>query len=282
MTHGPKNLAALLKDKDFVSKSMPQEIKTSSLLAEGGQGVVYDGQVGGNAAAIKIYFPGQVLKRIQREVAALESLDCPNIVKLLWSGDVEIKGHGRLQVVATELAAGKPLHSILKAKSLTPNEIGVLAYDITNAISVMWDQRIVHRDLKPSNIVVSPEGQACVIDLGLARYVDRSSLTPFGVSWGTYGYLSPEQTKAQRQLTCKSDIYGLGVTLVEASLGKHPTQRDQLVLLASGFHQKLPSSLENWQFAPLLKRMLHPRPTVRPMPSQILSQLNEFRPEDPS
>ena len=282
MTNGANNLTSVLKDKDALAKSMPQEIKLDSLLAEGGQGIVYEGQVGNDAAAIKIYFPGRVLKRIQREVAALNSMDCPNIVKVLWSGEIEIKGHGQLQVVATAFSEGKSLRTILKSKALTQDELGTLAYDISNAISVMWGQRIVHRDLKPSNIVISPNGRACVIDLGVARYVDRSSLTPYGMSWGTYGYLSPEQTKAQRQLTCKSDIYSLGVTLIEASMGKHPTQRDQLVLLASGFHDNLPTSLENWKHAPLLKRMLHPRPTVRPMPAQILSQLKDFHPDKTS
>lgn len=279
MTYGAEDIASLLKDKDFVSESMPEEVAIDDFLAVGGQGVVYRGEVGGEIAAVKIYFPGQVQKRIQREINALGSLDCPNIAKLLWTGEIEIEGHGRLQVVATELFPGTSLYKMLGERTLAHEELGAIAFDITTAISAMWDQRIVHRDLKPSNIVVSPEGRACVIDLGLARYVDRSSLTPYGVSWGTYGYLSPEQTKAQRQLTCKSDIFGLAVTLLEASLGKHPTQKDQLVLLSSGFHENLPSAAEKLEFAPLLKRMLHPRPTMRPRPSQILNQLEQFRPE---
>lgn len=273
-------IKALLKDQDFIEASMPQGMEIESLLAEGGQGVIYRGHKGGITAAVKIYFPGQVQKRIQREVDALGSLDCPNIVKLIWAGEIEVEDHGLLQAVATELAPGTALNQALKKQPLSLEELGILAYDIANAIAAMWDKRIVHRDLKPSNVVVSPEGRVCVIDLGLARYVDRSSLTPFGMSWGTHGYLSPEQTKAQRQLTCKSDIFSLAVTLLEASLGKHPTHGDQLVLLASGFEESLPTALEDWEFAPLVQRMLNPRPIVRPMPSEILGQLEQFRPKD--
>lgn len=268
----------LLRNLDIISKYLPAQMTIESILAEGGQGVIYRGKVGTDAAAIKAYFPGQVQKRIEREISALRSLKCPNIVGLLWAGEVRLNNSERLDLVATELIPGSDLRKILQDHTMTFEEIGAVAYDLANAIAALWERRIVHRDLKPSNILITNAGRACVVDLGLARYVDLSSLTPQGASWGTYGYLSPEQAKLVRQLTCKSDVYALGVIILQAVIGEHPTNKDQQLLNSSRFHEELPEILEAWEFGPIVKRMLHPRPTARPMPLEILSVLNEFKP----
>lgn len=275
MVQGKKAFEAWLADIQNVTPHMPRHVVLGSALAKGGQGMVYSGYVNQEAAAIKIYFPGQQTTRIQREKKALANIDCPSIVKLLWSDRIMMNGE-ELNVVATNLVPGISLCEMLINSPLAETEIGVVLYDLAAAIDAMWERRIVHRDLKPSNVLIKPSGRACVIDLGVARHLDQTSLTQMGLTWGTLGYLSPEQTRGIRQLTCKSDIFAVGVVAVEAGLGHHPTRRNQLRLQARGLHKKLPARFANWHYASILADMLHPRPTMRPKPAEILSFLSQY------
>lgn len=255
---------------------LPDSIELGNFLDFGGQGVVYAGAVEDKAAAIKIYFPGQTHKRIQREIDALSAMNCPSVVGLLATAQIPYK-KAELQVVATTLVNGIALDAFLNERGLSYHELSILAYDGALAIEKMWERRIVHRDLKPSNIMMAESGRFVVIDLGLARHIELSSLTAIGVTWGTLGYMSPEQSKAARQLTCKSDIYALGVVLLESALAKHPTNGNQEELFDNQFHNNLPDEIEEWKFASLLSEMLHPRPTKRPLPGAILSTLEAHK-----
>ena len=265
----------LLNDKENIEHLFPCNIILIEQLAKGGQGIVYKGSVSGIEAAIKVYFPGQVQLRIERETEALVNLNDPHIVKLLWTGTILV-GDIELQSVATSLVPGTSLSNCLVKGYLSHQEIGMVAYDITQAISSMWDLKIVHRDIKPDNILIKPDHRACVIDLGIARHIERTPLTATGFTWGTEGYMSPEQTRAAKQLTCKSDIFALGIILVECSLGRHPTRRDQMRLLTMSLHENLPIEIKSWEHAPLLKKMLDPKPIKRPLPKDILIDLSRF------
>lgn len=275
MTAPSQELKDRLRDRAYVASLLPEDVQVDAFLAEGGQGIVYRGTVSGKAAAVKVYFPGQLQKRVEREVTLLAALNCPAIVKLLWSGELETDAQ-TLPAVATSYIPGASLASTIANQPLSHPRIGTLAFDVASAIQAMWQRRVVHRDLKPTNILITPQGRACVIDLGLARHIDQSPLTSIGVTWGTYGYLSPEQCRAVRQLTCKSDVFTLGVILVEASSGAHPANRDQELLLAMGLHEQLPAELASWQHASQVMRMLHPRATMRQSPGELLELFSAY------
>lgn len=267
-----------LSDPVNAQSLVPGDIDISSLIYVGGQGVVFLGEVKKTSAAIKIYFPGQLCTRIEREVGALADLQCESIVNLLWFDQVPF-AEDILQLVATEYVEGQNLKDYIELNGpLSENELGALAYDVSCAIQAMWSHRIVHRDLKPENIIRRTSGRFCVIDLGVARHLEMSSLTAMGMTWGTYGYFSPEQTKAVRQLTCKSDLFGLGVVLVEAGLGRHPTQRDQLRLLARRLHESLPTPIDSMKISAIIKSILHPKPMKRPKPHDLIELLFEYSP----
>lgn len=267
-----------LKIPANVAPLLPVAISVSALLDDGGQGVVHRGFVNGAPAAIKLYMPGQVETRIEREVAALGQIACRSIVRLLWHGTVQAQGHD-LHVVATELLNGQSIKDVLAGgRRLAGDELGVLAFDVAEAIEAMWKRRIVHRDLKPGNVLLRPDSRACVIDLGLARHLNEPSLSAAGTGWGTLGYLSPEQSRCVKALTCHSDVYSLGVLLVEAGMGRHPTGRDQPRLTATAYHQFLPIELAAWPHATLLRSMLEPRPHRRPSPAALVAALHAYHP----
>ena len=279
MPNNRQDIREQLINPNNIAPYLPPELQVESLLGEGAQGVVYRGSVNGIDAAIKVLFPGQLVQRFERETLALRALDCYSIVKLLWSGAVHFENN-ELSVAATSLIVGNPLSDLLDARVLTDDELAILAFDVSFAILHMWEKRIVHRDLKPSNLMIGNDGRTRVIDLGLARHLDLSSLTMLGASWGTLGYLSPEQAHAVRQLTCKSDMYALGVILLECIIGEHPTQYDQEQLFNAGYHEQLPSVATEWRYADLIKSLLQPHPAARPRPSNILAVLRDFAPND--
>jgi len=265
---------AAAQDLETIASVLSEDFSLTAHLDTGGQGAVFGGYYRGASCALKVYFPGQVERRVEREVVALRKIDCPTIVRLLWAGDIQLEGC-RLPVVATEFIEGSPLRQSL-AGAADDERLGALAYDVSLAIEALWNRRIVHRDLKPENILIRPNGRACVIDLGVARHLDETSLTAHGLTWGTRGYMSPEQARGVRQLTCKSDLFALGVILIEVALGRHPTGRDQGRLLSSALHKGLPAGVRGCEHEALIKLLLQPKPYQRPLPRAVLSGLSSY------
>jgi len=100
-------------------------------------------------------------------------------------------------------------------------------------IVALWARHIVHRDIAPKNIMIKPDGCAILIDLGGARHLDTTSITAAGMTFGTPGYFSPEQFRAERALTSASDVFTLAVVMLECLIGHHPTNLDQSQLASS-------------------------------------------------
>jgi eukaryotic-like serine/threonine-protein kinase len=252
---------------------VPAEIETAldgrytvgPQVASGGQGAVFratrtaqiDGTPIEEVVALKLHFdPAQAI-RVQREVTAMESLSHPNIARLLEHGYCYVAGRKSLYL-AYEFIEGQSLKQRLKLGGrMLESEVLPIGRDISAAIAALWSQRIVHGDIKPGNIMLRESGGAVLIDLGILRFFEERSatkaLTPvshFAPSmvrpWGTVGYLSPEQARGER-LTCASDIFSLGIVLLESLMGRHPTNYDQRALAegirASGLRLDASSAL---------------------------------------
>ena len=210
--------------------------------------------------------------RVLREVNAMETLSHPNLARLLEHGYCYVAGRKSLYLTY-EFIEGQSLKQRLKMGGrMIESEVLPIGRDISAAIAALWSQRIVHSDIKPGNIMLRESGGAVLIDLGILRFFEERSgtrdlrpVSHFSPSmarpWGTVGYLSPEQGRGEN-LSCASDIFSLGVVLLECLLGRHPTNGDQGALADGIQVSDLRLDVSSAFFA-VLEKMLLPIPRER-------------------
>ncbi len=206
------------------------EFRVIRRIGEGGMGIVYLAvqESLGRQVALKVIRPERMgsfeaEERFWREGEAVSTLRHPNIVTVIASGEEQ-----GVRYFAMELVPGRGLDEVLHEAAsrgeriATPQAIGWIR-EIALALDSAHGAGVVHRDVKPSNIQITPEERAMLMDFGVARHVNLSTLTLTGDFRGTPNYASPEQVKAKReQIDSRTDIYSLGVTLYEAVTGHVP------------------------------------------------------------
>lgn len=243
-----------------------------TLKDQGGQGMVFRATASdGSDVALKVYNPDQVEERNEREVAALRKLKGATITTLHDAGTVVI-GLETYRFLATAFVEGSSLKDLIASGPISAQNCARIARDVALAIDELWSMNIVHRDVKPPNILVKPNGGAVLIDLGVARHLDQKTITSVGYTFGTPGYFAPEHIGGAR-VTCKADIFALGIVMQEMLLGRHPTNRNQKLLLDGGpktsnILPKVPRPL-----AALIDAMVAREPIDRPMPRNVAKTL---------
>jgi serine/threonine protein kinase len=195
-----------------------------SVLGEGGMGVVYLAKdtVLDRSVALKIFRDGMEDKaRTATETQLLASLNHPALVTLF---DAHVAEEAPRYLVM-EYVDGPTLQSVLTAGPLPPMTVARIARDLAEALHVVHRAGIVHRDVKPSNVLLRPssvpgeEFHAKLADFGIAYLLDSTRLTLPGTVIGTAAYLSPEQVTGGAPGPA-SDIYSLGLVLIEALTGR--------------------------------------------------------------
>ena len=96
--------------------------------------------------------------------------------------------------------------------------------DVAEALEHAREQRVVHRDLKPANLIIDPEGRAHLVDFGIARFFDDTTVTKTGVLVGTPMYMAPELLTGRLSADHRSDIYSLGLVFYELLTLQQPIE----------------------------------------------------------
>jgi tetratricopeptide (TPR) repeat protein/TolB-like protein len=128
--------------------------------------------------------------------------------------------------ITMEYVPGQDLRGLIKQTGvLTAGKAVSIAKQVCEGLSEAHRLGIIHRDLKPSNIIIDKEGNARIMDFGIARTISGKALTGEGIIIGTPEYMSPEQVEG-KETDQRSDIYSLGIILYEMVTGRVPFEGD--------------------------------------------------------
>src|SRR5436190_4419708 len=198
------------------------EYRLRAQLGAGGMGRVYLGlSPAGRAVAIKVVHPdlasdADFLRRFGQEVAAARAVSGIYTAPVVASGLAE-----RPPWLATAFVPGPSLDQVVGENGPLPEPaLWPLLAGLVEALQAIHACGVVHRDLKPANVLLATDGPR-VIDFGIARAADGTSLTAAGVVFGTPGYMSPEQAEG-RGAGPESDVFALGCVVAYAAAGMGP------------------------------------------------------------
>ena len=218
------------------------------------------------------------LERLRREVRASRP-GHPNAVAVY-----DLFDDGLRRFLTMELVDGRSLSlELAKAGNLTADRTISMGRQIASALTDLHAKGLVHRDVKPGNILLTPDGDAKLCDMGLARSTMRGgTITETEMVVGTPAYMAPEQALAG-ELTAASDVYALGLTLFQCLTGEVPLQEDTAVATLMLRQKSRPPKVRPrcaecppW-LDRLIRRMLNPAPEERPSAAEVETALADRR-----
>jgi serine/threonine protein kinase/dipeptidyl aminopeptidase/acylaminoacyl peptidase len=265
-------------------------------LGGGGMGLVYRAEdiKLGRRVALK-FLPEESVKdpaalgRFEREARSASALEHPNICPIYEFGE-----HEGQPFLVMQLLEGQTLRELIATAgpAKPPLELGKLldlAVQIVDGLDAAHQKGIIHRDIKPANIFVTREGQAKILDFGLAKLASMLSaesddsesaargaahigstphqtlplstpdlfLSRTGVAMGTAGYMSPEQVRGEK-LDARSDLFSFGLVLYEMATGKRAFAGDTGPDLQKAILTQIPSPARgvNPNLPPMLEKLL--------------------------
>ncbi len=197
-----------------------------SVLGQGGYAVVYlalDTALG-RQVAVKTLLPHtaaqpEVRERFLHEARAIAAMGHPSIVTIHDVGE-----EGGQPFYAMEYIEGESIEEAVPPGERLPlDEVLAIVAPVASALDYLHMAGIVHRDIKPGNIMRARSGRIVLMDFGIARAFDATTLTATGAVVGTPAYMSPEQALGQR-VGAATDIYALTVVVYALLAGRPPFQ----------------------------------------------------------
>lgn len=188
------------------------------LLGAGGMGEVYLGVTEGRYVAVKLVRPQMVsAERFQREVGILYRVPA-DVAPHILAND----GTAPRPWLATEYVPGLTVDAAVRLRGrLDRDALWLLLAEVAAALSMVHEANVVHRDLNPANVMLL-RGGVKLIDFGIARASDQTTLTKPGKGYGTSGFTAPEQEAGATIVAASADVYSLGALLIYAATGHPP------------------------------------------------------------
>ncbi len=194
-------------------------------LHSGGMGVVYEVRGPEPSAPLVMKVPrlgpgepGESVVTYEVERMVLAALQGPHVPRFVAAGDIAKRPY-----IVMERVHGRSLSERVGQGPVPPDEVARLGAALAEALHSLHVQEAIHLDLKPSNAILRPDGQAVLIDLGLAHHAHYPDLLAEELHRpiGSAPYVSPEQIRGVRT-DPRSDLFALGAVLYELCTGKMP------------------------------------------------------------
>jgi hypothetical protein len=244
-------------------------------LGSGGMGRVYLGRSpGGRQVAIKVIRSDLAENPDFRARFAREASAARKVSGIFTAPVVDADLTGQVPWLATAYVPGPSLTDAVMQRGPMPTTLVFrLAAGLAEGLAAIHAAGVVHRDLKPSNVLLAEDGPR-LIDFGISRSIENSSLTQTGTVVGSPGFMSPEQAEG-RPVGPASDIFSLGAVLTFAATGEGPFGEGSTVALlyrvvtSEPTIQGVPEEIR-----PLIELCLAKDPLQRPTAAQLLATLS--------
>ena len=244
-------------------------------LGAGGMGVVYLVQVGKGLAALKLIRPQladdeEFRARFRREVEAGRAVSGPYTARFI---DAQLDGPAPYLV--TEYVDGPSLaEAVTDAGPFSFEAVVGLASGLAQALRAIHATGVIHRDLKPSNILIGPTGPR-IIDFGIARAMEGTSVTRTGMSVGSPSWMAPEAARGE-PVSQATDVFAWGSVVMFAATGRGPFGEGRAeAILYRIVHEEPNLSGLDARLVPVVRAALARDPGSRPSSSQLIEALSE-------
>ena len=250
------------------------------LIGKGGMAYVYEAtqESLGRKVAIKVLnesLNDEFSERFIREGKIIATLNNRNVITVY---DIA-KVHDGRYYIAMEYLEGGDLQKNSEQKLPSLLALKIIK-QVAEALSVVHRNGIVHRDIKPANILFRKDGTVVLSDFGIAKHVESkdSDLTQVGTALGSPSYSSPEQATS-KPIDHRSDLYSLGVVLLQLLTGKNPFKGDSYTeTVVNHMQMEIPQlSPPNDKYQRFIERLLAKDPTERPdSADEVCMELTSF------
>jgi len=251
------NCAAPLKSSEDIAvtetiETLKEELTTGSTFAgryqvieelgRGGMGNVYkvlDVELK-ESTALKLLKPEvaadeKTIERFRNELKLARKISHKNVCRMY-----DLSKKGNTYYITMEYVAGEDLKSLMRKIGQLPVAKAIsITKQVCEGLAEAHKLVIVHRDLKPQNIMIDKEGNALIMDFGIARSLKAKGITEADVLIGTPEYMSPEQVEG-KETDQRSDIYSLGAILYEMVTGRTPFEGGTTLSIAMKHKNETP------------------------------------------
>ena len=243
------------------------------ILGGGGMGVVYKAEDIrlGRRVALK-FLPEELssdpsaMQRFEREARAASALNHPNICTIHAVDEYEGQPFIVMEFLDGQTLRDRIANQANSGTALPTQNLLNIAIQIARGLEAAHERGIIHRDIKPANIFITRDGQAKILDFGLAKLHESDALetqsqaatptqpsqawnpvltlTRTGVTVGTAAYMSPEQVRGEK-LDARTDLFSFGLVIYEMATGRRAFPEDSAPLLHNAILNETPAPVRD-------------------------------------